>query len=149
MEGYLPSLLYDDRDEEGLAEEQIEDNITAVNQKLIEQMDELTTKIYAFKEVLFEAINKDDMNRDPSDKGGIYRFHSIFLQPISVWIGELDGLEIDLGIDLPDELLKEYDNITEYIKTLINESQDARTLIYSLLTTLSTEDLYDLKKRGE
>jgi hypothetical protein len=117
-----------------------------VNTELLEAIQEMKTEIFDFKKLLFKTIVSNDTAHSASDMKALMSFHAIWLQSIAYWIGILDNKPVPMPeFTIQDEQIKAsiyslFTSITEAIESLSNDESDGITLVWNLLTTISTQN---------
>jgi len=117
-----------------------------VNTELLEAIQELKEEIFDFKKVLFKTIVSNDTTHSPSDMKALMSFHAVWLQSIAYWIGILDTKPVPIPeFTIEDEQIRTnvyelFQSITEAIELLSRDESDGLTLVWNLLTTISTQN---------
>jgi hypothetical protein len=123
------------------------DTMTEINSKTLKHIDVLKVNIVEFKKQLFNNVVSNDKKHDASDIGSMMTFHALFLQSVAYWIGLLDDRPIsephfEAGRDRVC-----FQKISKLITDVSKINPDARTLVYSMLFTFSTQHPYDMGTR--
>jgi hypothetical protein len=123
------------------------DTMADINSETLKSIDGLKVNIIDFKKQLFNNVVSNDTHHDASDLGSMMHFHSLFLQSIAYWIGLLDEKprgepQFEAGRDRV-----RFQTISKLIKNVSAMNADARTLVYSMLFTFSTQHPYDMGTR--
>lgn len=142
MESYfvLP-LKLDKEDDDQLNRN---DDLEEINTKTREAIDILRDDIFKFKKMVYADIVSGDKIHTAGDMGAMMSFHAIFLQVIGYWIGLLDSAPVPPPTFKKDTETREFRQLTKAIKKLSEISQDARTLVYSILFSFSTQHPFEL-----
>lgn len=142
MESYfvLP-LTLDKEDDDQLNRN---DDLEEINMKTREAIDTLRNDIFTFKKMVYGDVVSGDKKHSAGDMGAMMSFHAIFLQVIGYWIGLLDSAPVPPPIFKNNSEIKEFRQLTKTIQKLAETSQDARTLVYSLLFSFSTQHPFEL-----
>ena len=125
------------------------DDLEEVNSKTREEISNLHDKIFEFKKSVYADIVSGDKEHSAGDMGAMMSFHALFLQIIGYWIGLLDSSPVPAPIFKTRSKTNEFKTLTTMIKSVSEKSQDARTLVYSLLSSFSTGHPFDLGARVE
>jgi hypothetical protein len=120
--------------------------VDPIPEKLYDAIDDLQDTIYAYKKKLYSNHVSANEKQQPNTILELNRFHSLFLQILGFWIGVLDDVPASTPTfsgptQQADE--KKWKAITKTLLTLADTSQDARTLVQSLLFQLSVQHPYD------
>lgn len=120
------------------------DDLEAINAKTHEEIEALQKNIFVFKRSLYDTLINHDKEHSPSDLGAMKSFHALFLQTIGYWIGMMDSYPVPKPQFSNPSLQKSFASLSQSIQTLARSSQDANTLVYSLLFSFSTQHPFDL-----
>ena len=142
MESYFVLPLRIDKEDEDQLNRN--DELEEINTKTREEIDILRAEIFRFKKMVYEDIVSGDKVHAASDMRPMMSFHAIFLQVIGYWIGLLDSAPVPPPIFKKTSETKEFRQLTKMIQKLSTSSQDARTLVYSLLFSFSTQHPFEL-----
>lgn len=133
-----------DRDEDPLTRA---DDLETINANTHEAIETLQTEIFSFKRSLYDSLINHDKEHTPSDLGAMKTFHALFLQTVGYWIGMLDSYPVPIPRFETPALQKSFQSLSKNIQTLAKSSQDANTLVYSLLFSFSTQHPFDLGQK--
>jgi Mg2+ and Co2+ transporter CorA len=117
-----------------------------INTDLLEAIHELRKDIFQFKKLLFKAIVSDDTKHSPSDMKALMTFHATWLQCIAHWIALLDNKAVPApnfvteNEEVQINLYESFQSITEVIVMLSKNESDGSTLVWNLLTKISTQN---------
>jgi hypothetical protein len=142
MESYYTSTIPLDREDNDQLKRN--DELEEINSNTREAIDSLRDTIFKFKKEIYADIVSGDKIHSAEDMGAMMSFHALFLQMIGYWIGLLDSSPVPAPTFKTNSETKKFNLITKTIKTVSQKSQDARTLIYSLLSSFSTGHPFDL-----
>ena len=123
------------------------DALEDINTETRVTIDTLQLKIIEFKKQLFSELVNKDTDHSAGNIGAMTTFHAIFLQSIAYWIGLLDSRPVSAPTFTAGRTTKLFQLITKDIQKTISLNSDARTLVYSLLFTFSTQHPFDLNTR--
>jgi hypothetical protein len=123
------------------------DAMADITIETLKNIDVLKVNIIDFKKQLFMNLVSNDKNHKASDLGSMMSFHAVFLESVAYWIGLLD----DKPVSQPDfeagrDKLR-FQKISKLIEEVSRMNPDARTLVYSMLFTFSTQHPYDMGTR--
>lgn len=114
------------------------DELEEINNTTREEITNLRDKIFEFKKALYADIVSGDKDHTAGDMGAMMSFHALFLQILGYWIGRLDSSPVPVPTFKSISRIKEFNTLTSTIESVSKKNQDARTLVYSLLSTFST-----------
>lgn len=120
------------------------DTLDDINTETRVTIDKLKLKIIEFKKQLFSELVNKDTDHSAESLGAMTTFHAIFLQSIAYWIGLLDGRPVPAPTFDAGRTTKLFQILTKDIQSAISLNSDARTLVYSLLFSFSTQHPFDL-----
>jgi hypothetical protein len=111
-----------------------------INTLILNAIEEVRSEIFDFKKHLFQTIVSNDKTHSSSNTGALMTFHAVWLQSIAYWIGLLDDKPVPRPIFSTNELNEAMDSVLEAIQVIDEYKTDGRTLLYALLTKISTEN---------
>jgi hypothetical protein len=123
------------------------DDLEAINANTHEEIEALQKNIFGFKRSLYNTLINHDTDHSASDLGAMKTFHALFLQTIGYWIGMMDSYPVPKPQFSNPSLQKSFASLSQSIQMLARSSQDANTLVYSLLFSFSTQHPFDLGTR--
>ena len=112
--------------------------------KLYTAVEELRLSIVAFKKKLFNIVVSNNTQYNASSMGAMMGFHALFLQCIGYWISLLNNNLACKPIFTNSANSNEFMTLTNNMLNIKKYSSDAKTLLYTMLFTLSTQHPYDL-----
>ena len=142
MESYYTATMPLDREDNDQLNRN--DELEEVNSETRKEITNLHNKIFEFKKALYADIVSGDKDHSAADMGAMMSFHALFLQMIGYWIGLLDSSPVPAPTFKSTSRISEFKTLTTTINSLSKKNQDARTLVYSLLSTFSTGHPFDL-----
>jgi hypothetical protein len=142
MESYYTATMPLDREDNDQLNRN--DDLEEINNTTREEITNLRDTIFKFKKALYADIVSGDKEHSAGDMGAMMSFHALFLQILGYWIGLLDNSRVPAPTFKSSSKTNEFKSLTTKIKAVSEKSQDARTLVYSLLSSFSTGHPFDL-----
>jgi hypothetical protein len=142
---YIDPLNLESEDEEVQYGGEVESKET--NTIMLNAIEDLRNIIFEFKKHLFKTIVSDDTTHSSASSGALMTFHAVWLQSVGFWISLLDDKTVPKPILHTEELNNDMNYIINAIHTIDEYKSDGQTLLYALLTKISTENYpFDLGK---
>jgi len=136
---YIDPLNLESEDEEVQYGGEVESKET--NTIMLNAIEDLRNIIFDFKRHLFKTIVSDDTKHSSESSGALMTFHALWLQSVGYWIGLLDSeTAVPKPILHTEELNHDMNYIINAIHTIDEYKSDGQTLLYALLTKISTEN---------
>ena len=110
------------------------------NTLMLNAIEDLRSIIFKFKRHLFKIIVSDDTVHSSASSGALMTFHALWLQSVGFWISLLDDKTVPKPILHTEELNNDMNYIINAIHTIDEYKSDGQTLLYALLTKISTEN---------
>ena len=123
------------------------DTMEDINTETLKNIDTLKVNIIEFKKQLFNNVVSNDTTHAASDLGSMMSFHARFLESIAYWISLLDEKPRSEPTFEAGRDRMRFQKISKFIEDVSKTNSDARTLVYSMLFTFSTQHPYDMGTR--
>lgn len=140
----MEPLFVEQLDERDVVTKTRNDMMEEPESKLYTAVEELRLSIVAFKKKLFNIVVSNDTQHKASSMGAMMGFHALFLQCIGYWISLLNNNSACKPVFTNSTNTNDFNTLTKNILSIKQFSSDAKTLLYTMLFTLSTQHPYDL-----
>lgn len=145
---FVRPLALDDDDDVDPLQIPDEETIEPMNEQLLASLQSISSSIHTFKKDLFTSIVSYDKDHSADDLGAMMKFHSVWVQMIGYWIGQLDSRMACRPTFPTPKFTQTFETITKSIQSLM-KTMDGRTLLYSMLFNMSIEHPFNLRDDEE